>query len=214
MITRTASEANLSGPPGPIDTEAATQSARKPATTASSSRGVDPGGISPHSGAPARRRSAAAAQPPAGSSRAGHPTLSNATPPSPAATSARPRAIPRRPSDRTITAAPSQATKAAASLTARGPPRLACDRECEGDQRRQPQNRATRGRGRLQRARIQQRSVLLGQACGPDPLSPPVDCRRARKREQRRHLLTADWDRTRSEVGEHAQDKERRKKCQ
>src|SRR5207245_4860976 len=61
----TATQAKRSGASGPVVTDAANQSARMPATAASISLGVEPGGMSPQSGGPLRMSSTVHNAPPA-----------------------------------------------------------------------------------------------------------------------------------------------------
>ena len=129
MSPSTATDANRSEPPGPVVTDAATQSDRIAAMTARIMRGVEPGGIKPQSLLPVRASCTAQTAPPA--IRAAPPSqtpFANASAPNPIATTAIPSARPRRPSASVMTAAPAQATKAAAIVT-----RSSADRERQSD---------------------------------------------------------------------------------
>src|SRR5712691_9319385 len=156
----TATDANRSGAPCPVETDAATQSARMPPTVAWIRRAVEPAGINPQSCGPTRSSWTAQIAPPA--SRAAPPNQSPAVQASvakPPAIRAIPMARPRLPSARTITDAPAQAAKAAkTATTVTGglalPTWSAGDREGKGDERRQPQQRATSGRGSLECAQV------------------------------------------------------------
>lgn len=104
------------GAPGPLVTEAATHNARRPDATHRTSRGVEPAGMIPHAAGPDRQSCPEATKPPAAIADApGKDAEGQARTAMPAVSKPRPSARPLRPSASTISDAPSQARKAAAT---------------------------------------------------------------------------------------------------
>src|SRR5712692_4398456 len=207
MSPSTASDANRSDAPAPVVTDAATQSERMPPTRASISLGVEPGGINPHSWGPARTSSKTETAPPASRmAPSSQWPFVHASTVNPRATRPTPAARPRRPSARTMTEAPAQAAKAPAAVTKVSATRSSArDREGQGDQRRQPQQRATSGRGRLQRAQVDQRAVLIGDGGGAQLRADATEQLSGGQGEQRRARLHAHQRRARADVSEHSE---------